>query len=120
MPAVGGFSVTQWKGRLHYAQPDMELIDRQGLDGHGVIYDAWRSEPQDITTRAYVTASSLEFTKNGYRRLIMQTVTVYDSFDARWDNCLIMNCDFIQDMVIGGVYLLTASWVILTPALRPT
>ena len=119
MPNIGGFVVNQWNGRLHYARPDIDIVERQGLDGRGVIYDAWRAEVQEITTRTITTAGSLGSVEYGYRKTMGLTLTVYDSFEIRWDNCIIIDCDVTHDQMIGGLYLITAVWRILPEAVRP-
>lgn len=119
MPSIGGVTVNQWNGRLHYARPDIEVIERQGLDGRGVIYDAWRTDPQEITTRSLVSAGALLSTEYVFRKMMGLTLTVYDAFEIRWDNCIIMDCDVTHDQMIGGQYLITAVWRILPEAVRP-
>lgn len=120
MAAIGQLTFIGWQGRLYPAEPEYELTKRQGLDGYGIIYDAWRAEPAEISTREDLASSAVTNRIESYRRLVTTTVQVIDGMGFTWPNCIVVACRVPEpSQNLDGSYRLTSSWLLLPPALRP-
>lgn len=122
MPAIGGYSVTVFDGRLLRARQMVGAIEPDpGVDGHTVVRGAWRAEPAVVRTAVEVTGiASARRLVELYRAQHGLVVTVIDGLGEAWLDVTVLGVVATYSAtVFTNRYRVEALWRLLPPSTRP-
>jgi hypothetical protein len=93
MPSIDAYTFVAWKGYLLPAKQLVGLVEpAPSVDGYGLAIGAWRADPVDIVTVAYVTSvAQAEALRENLRALQTQAVQVIDQFGVFWQDVVVMS-----------------------------
>ena len=117
IPTIDNFSFIGWPDKILWPSFENRTNDRPGVDGSGVVWDAYRAKPQTITTTAICNSNSEAGNLiTGYRGLIKSQVRIMEPTGLTWNNVLIMDAQPQSSIVANGQWMVDCTWTILIDA----
>jgi hypothetical protein len=125
MPVIAKIAAIEFQGfdgRLRPARRRSSLATRVAVNGTGVLWDAWRADPCDITTVAVLRASDGLAKIEDYRAQVGRLVLVIDPLQIQWPGTLVMDVDTDLDLCAypANYAQITARWRLLPASVPPT
>jgi hypothetical protein len=125
MASIGSLTGLQFIDRLVRAQYEHRLVTTTGVDGYGVVWDAWRAPPQIMRTveeRAVVASIATDTAniEDEYRTLINTTVTVTDQFGVAWLNTLVVAAIPQFSVTVAGLIHVEAEFRLIVESAGPS
>jgi hypothetical protein len=119
MASIATFNVTVFRGLMPRARRRYRLRSHDGVDGDGVVFDAWHCGTVDITTRILATAAQASALREQYRAQQGRHVTVIDQFAETYDQVLVVDVIVQPEIVIGDNRHVVAIWTLLPQSQPP-
>lgn len=119
MARIGSFDVSVFRGLMPRARRRFRLKGQGGVNGDGVLFDAWHAGTVTITTRTLVPTSQATVLLDQYAAMQEQFVTVLDQFRDIYKDVLV--CDVVtqREDVIGDNTHAVAIWTLLPQTIPP-
>ncbi len=124
MASIGPYTVQLWRGELKSARRRIRLHERNGINGSGLLRQAFKcamSGIQTIETVANKTAANQR--ESDYQELEGTEVTVVDCDGVTHEKVMVVSVDSskaIRVKILGGAassdtYEVSASWSLMLP-----
>jgi len=120
MARIGTFEFTVFRGYMPLARRRYRLKSHAGVDGDGVVFDAYHTGPVDITTRVLVPVAQAKPLLEQYRAQQERHLMVIDQFADQYPNTLVVDVVPQREIVIGDNAHVVCIWTLLPPATPPT
>lgn len=119
MARIGSFFVTVFRGYMPRARRRFRLKAHGGVDGDGVVFDAYHTGTVEIITRTLVPDSQAEALVEEYRAQQERHLSITDQFEDDYADVLV--CDVVpsKELVVGDEAHVVAVWTLLPQALPP-
>jgi hypothetical protein len=118
MARIGSFEVTVFRGLMPRARRRYRLKSHAGVDGDGVLFDAYHTGTVDITTRILLPEAQASDLLDAYRAAQEQHLLVIDQFGDQYPDTLVVDIVTQRELVIGGNAHAIGIWTLL-PASTP-
>jgi len=121
-PKISTYEFIGWDGRITLASRPFREVTRPGVNGSGIIFDAWRTSIATITTSTVADdTQTRDRLIDSYRGLIGKNVAVTEPTGRTYDKALIIDAVPIwHQTLITDQWLITTTWKLLTSATAPT
>lgn len=120
MARIGSFDITVFRGYMPLARRRYRLTSHSGVDGDGVVFDAYHAGTVDITTRVLVPDTQAKTLMEQYRAQQERHLLVIDQFGDQYPDVLVVDVVPQRELVIGDNAHVVAVWTLLPQALAPT
>lgn len=120
MARIGSFDITVFRGYMPLARRRFRLKSHAGVDGDGVVFDAYHTGTVDITTRVLVPATQAKTLIEQYRAQQERHLTVIDQFADQYANVLVVDVVPQRELVIGDNAHVVCVWTLLPQSTPPT
>lgn len=98
MARIGTFDVTVFRGYMPRARRRYRLKSRGGVNGDGVIFDAWHTGTVAITTRVLIATGQVAALLDNYAKMQEAYVTVVDQFGDVYQDVLVVDAVQFRDL----------------------
>lgn len=119
MARIGSFDVTVFRGYMPLARRSFRLKSHAGVNGDGVVFDAYHTGTVDITTRVLVPVLQAKTLMEQYRALQERHLTVIDQFGDQYPDVLVVDVVPQRELVIGDNAHVVCSWTLLPQSMPP-
>lgn len=111
MPSLGSYAFTTLEGRVPDFVPDLDLVTRPGVSGHGVIYDADRAGAFTLVTGVAV-ASGADALMTAYKALEWSTQQLSHDADGL-RSVLVLGVQSVPSTLVDGTTWVRTTWRLL-------
>lgn len=117
-PSIDGIQFDGWHGELVLPERASELITRPGVDGHVVLFDAWRSPPVEIETVLQVTTGGEQAYLTRFKKSEGNAVYAIDPLGTRW-TVVVRSVTSHRMQMVGGKSLIRSTWSLVPESWDP-
>lgn len=118
MAAIGSLSVDAWRGSVQGMQQSLEVFTRAGVDGSGLLVNAYHGVPYTVETDFYGTLAGVQSWRATALTYPGTVVSVTDSDSYAWANTAVLGVEFIirRAKGLGGTntHIITATWQMIS------
>ena len=119
MARIGPFDVTVFRGYMPLARRRFRIRSHDGVNGDGVVFDAWHAGPCEITTRILVPVAQAKPLMEQYRAQQERHLTVIDQFGDQYTDVLVLDIVPQREVVIGDNAHVIGLWSLLPQSTPP-
>jgi hypothetical protein len=119
MARIGTYDITVFRGYMPNARRRSRLNSHDGVNGDGVVFDAYHTGTVEITTRVLVPATQAKALRDQYSAQQEKFLTVIDQFGDQYTEVLVVDVAPQRELVIGDEAHVVCSWTLLPQTIPP-